>query len=340
MTTMPRDRDFKKVVRRRMAKTGESYTAARAQLVDAPPPATPSGMYPFERFHENARHVLATAQAEAQKAGVGLILPQHLLLGLLRVRQGIAARVLKALGVRAPALRALLKARGPQRVHHPAGRIIPATSTKRVIEQAFHQAQQGGSQLVGTEHLLLAIYGETDDPACQVLAELGATAERAAPLIAAPPPPRRLRGASPPKPMPHPAPTGGVASAIQRGRNAAEAEGAMLFRSDHLLSQLVGRDSPTPALVDLLRACGADLDELRRRLRPPRQVTRLEGQIWRLRHEEDSAVRRSEEERARELLAEEARLRERLAAALDSWNASWAKDASHLNGAPDLQSGL
>jgi hypothetical protein len=99
----------------------------------------------------------------------------------------------------------------------------------------------------------------------------------------------------------------------------------MFFRSDHMLSELVAIDSPTPALVGLLGAIGADLGQLRRRLRPPRRVTRLEAEIWRLRQQEDDAVRGGDEERARTLLDEEARLRVRLAAALDAWNDGWAR---------------
>jgi len=95
----------------------------------------------------------------------------------------------------------------------------------------------------------------------------------------------------------------------------------MFFRSDHLLSQLVGPESPTPVLVDLLRAAGTDLHELRRRLRPPRRVTRLEAEIWRLCREQDAAVRAGEEERAKG----EARLRGQLAATLAAWNEGWAK---------------
>ncbi len=321
---MPRDRDFKKIVRRRMSKTGESYTAARANLAPTPKAAA-SGMYPFDRFNDDAKEALATAQAEAMKASAGVIMPEHVLLGLLRSRRGIAARVLRTLGVRTPEVRAMLEARGPQRIHHPAGRIIPADSTRRVIEQAFHAAQQLGSEQVGTEHLLLGIFSEPDDAASQVLAQLGATAERTAPLLAAPPSAPRRRRTSPPVPVPGPPSTSGLASAIQRGRNAAMSEGAMFFRSDHLLSQLIGRESPTPALADLLRASGTDLDELRRRLRPPRRVTRLETEIWRLRREEDEAVRAGEEEKAKGLLADEARLSDQLAAALDAWNEDWSK---------------
>ena len=71
-------------------------------------------------------------------------------------------------------------------------------------------------------------------------------------------------------------------------------------------------------MVDLLQASGTDLTDLRRRLRPPRRVTRLQAEIWRLRRQEDEAVRAGEEERARRLLAGEAGLRDQLAAALDA----------------------
>jgi hypothetical protein len=106
----------------------------------------------------------------------------------------------------------------------------------------------------------------------------------------------------------------------------------MFFRSDHLLSQLAGPNSQTPALVDLLRAVGADVQELRRRLRPPRRVTRLESEIWRLRLEQDQAVLDGDDERARKLLEEEKGLRDQLAAALDAWNDAWARPRAHRQG--------
>jgi ATP-dependent Clp protease ATP-binding subunit ClpA len=336
MTAMPRDRDFKRIVRQRMTKTGESYAAARAKLA-RPTPQAPSGLYPWDRFDETAKHVLAIAQAEAVKAQVGLILPDHLLLGLIRERRGGAARILRALGVRAPVLRAALRAGAPRRVQHPAGRIVAAASTRRVLDQALLEAEQQGREQVLTEDLLAGIFCETDDVSCRVLAQLGATADRAAALYGAhtdrlgrtaslTSPRRRRGGTTPPAPPPpHPVATGGLADAMQRGRSAAHREGAMFFRSDHLLSELVAIDSPTPALLGLLQGVGADLDELRRRLRPPRRVMRLEAEIWRLRGQEDAAVEGGDEERARKLLDEEAKLRDQLATALDAWNDGWQK---------------
>ena len=336
---MTRERDFKKIVRKRMGKTGESYTAARASVLGpsaaaSPPPTarSKSGMYPWDMFDDSARSVLTAAQAEAVRARTGLIGPEHVLLGLVRQRKGGAVQVLRALGVRAPAVRAALKTKGLKRVSHPAGRIVPAASATRLIDQALFEAKQRGSDLVGSEHLLIGMLCETNEPATQVLAELGATAERVAELIDVSTGAGRREKPPAPPPAVYPAATGGVAAALQRGRNAAQEEGAMFFRSDHLLSQLVGPDSQTPALVDLLRAVGADVEELCRRLKAPRRVTRLESEIWRLRLEEDAAIQEGDDERARRLLEEERGLRDQLAAALDAWNEGWARPRAHRQG--------
>ena len=323
---MTRDRDFKKVVRVRMDKTGESYTTARAKL--RPRPDARTGMYPFDMFDDSAKDVLAGAQADAFKSQSGMILPQHLLLSLLRVRKGGGARVLRRLGVRAPALRAALKLHPSRVLHHPAGRIIPAAETKRVIDEALRWAGDHGSERVRSEHLLAGLFCEASDPACLALADLGVTAERTAAYIAEldrPESQPSTRRPPAPQPVPHPAATGGLQAAIQQARDAAQREGAMFFRSDHLLSRLVAADTPTPALAHLLVAVGVDLDHLRRRLRPPRRVVRLEAEIWKLRHQEDDAIRDGDEGRARRLLEAEAKLRNQLEAALDAWNQSWTR---------------
>src|SRR5215469_2954550 len=81
-----RERDFKRLVRARMRRTGESYATARAQLRrrGLPPPAAVRGggaMYPFGRFTAHARRALTLAQEEAHSLGHGHIGTEHLLLG-------------------------------------------------------------------------------------------------------------------------------------------------------------------------------------------------------------------------------------------------------------------
>jgi len=145
MTAMPRDRDFKKLVRQPMRKTGESFSAARARLLalrDSRRPASHpggTGIYPFDRFTEPAKDVLALAQHEAEASGAGYMSTEHLLLGLL-TSGGAAATALERLGVELQQVRdAITSHLGPEEPHM-AGRIMPATRVKKVIELAFGES--------------------------------------------------------------------------------------------------------------------------------------------------------------------------------------------------------
>lgn len=99
----------------------------------------------------------------------------------------------------------------------------------------------------------------------------------------------------------------------------------MLLRSDHLLGALVQRDSPAPALLALLAAVGANLDALRQRLKPPRKITRLEAEIWRLRQQKEEATAAGDERDLAGLRQREGELRDQLAKALDAWQARWGR---------------
>src|SRR5215469_12245923 len=111
---MTRDRSFKKVIRARMRRTGESYTAARAQVERTAPPSRPTnrggfGVYPFEQFTERARNVLVLAQKEAVASGHSYIGTEHLLIGVLGEEEGLGCIVLKGLGVEMEASRVAIK---------------------------------------------------------------------------------------------------------------------------------------------------------------------------------------------------------------------------------------
>src|SRR5215469_15049738 len=175
-------REFKKLVRRRMCKTGESYTSARAHLLGVPSHTRPvapqtagrTGMYPFEKFTERAKKVLTLAQEEAERARHHYIGTEHLLLGLLRVDDGLAAKVLNNLGVGIdkvpPRMEAVLG--GTERII--IQQIVPTSRVKKVIDIAFEQAGQMGNEFVGTEHLLLGLMIEGEGLAAQVLTVCGA----------------------------------------------------------------------------------------------------------------------------------------------------------------------
>ncbi len=181
---MTRERDFKRLVRARMRRTGESYATARAQLRRRglpPSPAVEGGrvMYPFERFTEHAKKVLTLAQEEAYKLGHGHIGTEHLLLGLLQEGEGLGPRALAALGVTIGAVRPLVEEVVPPAPdeQRPPRQIIPTTRTKNVIELAFQAAEEQGQQSVGTAHLLLALVTEGEGLGAIVLRNLGASKE-------------------------------------------------------------------------------------------------------------------------------------------------------------------
>jgi hypothetical protein len=184
VTGVTRDRSFKRVVRARMRRTGESYTAALAHVQRTAPPSRPiqrggSGMYPFERFTERAKKVLTLAQEEAESAGHSYIGPEHLLIGLLREEEGLAARALGTLGVALDGTREAIRAELGTTPRTAISQIIPTARVKKVIEAAFEESQRMGHAYVGTEHLLLGLLIEGETLAARVLTDRGVTLERA-----------------------------------------------------------------------------------------------------------------------------------------------------------------
>jgi ATP-dependent Clp protease ATP-binding subunit ClpA len=160
-----------------MRKTGEAYAAARARLasaVTAPLKTGGEGMYPFERFTERAKRVLTHAQEEAERAGHNHIGTEHLLLGLLREPDGLAARVLNNLGVEIKTVRKTLASVLGRSERLIVQRIVPTARVKKVIEASFEEAQRMGVNYVGTEHLLLGLLIEGEGIAAHVLVDLGA----------------------------------------------------------------------------------------------------------------------------------------------------------------------
>jgi ATP-dependent Clp protease ATP-binding subunit ClpA len=177
---LTRDRSFKKVIRARMRRTGESYTAARAQVERTAPPSQAivgggSGMYPFERFTERAKKVLTLAQQEAERSHHSYIGTEHLLLGMLREEGGLARITLNALGVQEEPARAAIAAVLGRNERIIIQQIIPTSRVKKVIELAFEEAVGRGHEYVGTEHLLLGVLLEGHGVAAHVLNDMGVT---------------------------------------------------------------------------------------------------------------------------------------------------------------------
>ena len=132
----------------------------------------------FERFSERARHVVVLAQDEARSLKHNYIGTEHLLLGLFREEEGIAARALESLGITLEEVRAQV-ARIVGEGDEISGGQIPFTPrAKKVLELSMREALSLGHNYIGTEHILLGVARENDGVAERILLDLGADDEK------------------------------------------------------------------------------------------------------------------------------------------------------------------
>jgi ATP-dependent Clp protease ATP-binding subunit ClpC len=126
----------------------------------------------FNRFTDRARKVLILAQQEAARYGHGYIGTEHLLLGLLREGEGVAAKALASLGLDIESVRTHVESilgTGQE----SASEIGYTPRAKKVIELAMEEALRLGHNYVGTEHILLGLIREGEGIAAQVLTGMG-----------------------------------------------------------------------------------------------------------------------------------------------------------------------
>ncbi|HEY3217878.1 MAG TPA: Clp protease N-terminal domain-containing protein [Candidatus Limnocylindria bacterium] len=174
----------------REAVLSELGTGLRSPSPGTPPPQPPpprgdvrthrgAGGGPFDRFNDRAKRVLALAQDEAIRFNHNYMGPEHLLLGLVREGEGVAARVLKRLGVELSTVRGeVVKAIGRGESTASPSEITLIPRTKRVIEFAIDESRLLGHSHVGTEHLLLGLVRDDGSIACGILKSHGATLEK------------------------------------------------------------------------------------------------------------------------------------------------------------------
>jgi ATP-dependent Clp protease ATP-binding subunit ClpC len=128
----------------------------------------------FERFTDRARRVVVLAQDEARELEHNYIGTEHLLLGLLREGEGVAARALDELGISRTAVREQVVQLIGRGGHTPSGHIPFTPRAKKALELSLREALQLNHNHIGTEHLLLGLIREGEGVAAQVLVELGA----------------------------------------------------------------------------------------------------------------------------------------------------------------------
>lgn len=131
----------------------------------------------FERFTDRARRVVVLAQEESQRLSHNYIGSEHLLLGLLAEREGVAARALESLNVTLTAAREQVEEIIGPGQQTPRGHIPFTPRAKKILELSLREALTMGSEVIDTEHLLLGLIDEGDGVGAQILQRLGATAQ-------------------------------------------------------------------------------------------------------------------------------------------------------------------
>jgi ATP-dependent Clp protease ATP-binding subunit ClpA len=228
-------------------------------------------MGPFDRFNDRAKRVLALAQDEAIRFNHNYIGTEHLLLGLIREGEGVAARVLDSLGIDLSTLRRAIESTiGRGDATSSPSEITLAPPMKKAVELAIDEARKLGHSHVGTEHLLLGIVRQSESIAARLLADLGVELEQVRHgVIATLGQPQREVGASAPEPVP---PTARPSGPFERFSDAAKRvlglaqDEAIRFKhnyigTEHLLLGLIREEQGVAARA--LQTLGVELAKAR-----------------------------------------------------------------------------
>jgi ATP-dependent Clp protease ATP-binding subunit ClpC len=127
----------------------------------------------FERFTDRARRVVVLASEEARLLSHNYIGTEHLLLGLVREGEGIAAQVLADQNVSPDRVREAVEKRIGQGGSTPTEHIPFTPRAKTVLELSLREALQLGHNYIGTEHILLGLVREGEGVAALTLQEFG-----------------------------------------------------------------------------------------------------------------------------------------------------------------------
>jgi bifunctional DNase/RNase len=134
----------------------------------------------LDAFTERARNVLQYAQREAERFNHNYIGTEHLLLGMIRVREGVAAKVLSSYGIRLDRVRSgvtMIIGRGDRPL---PGEIGLTSRARSVIEIAAGEKHRLGDYYIGTEHLLLGLCQEGEGVGAGILETLGISLDKVA----------------------------------------------------------------------------------------------------------------------------------------------------------------
>jgi ATP-dependent Clp protease ATP-binding subunit ClpC len=134
----------------------------------------------FEKFTDKARLVIVRAQEESRALNHDHVGTEHILLALVHDSRGTAVHVLTDLGISEARVREQLNLSSvPEGQDRPSGHIPFSPGAKKTLELSLREALQLGDSHIGTEHLLLGLIRQDEDPAAQALRELGADLDTA-----------------------------------------------------------------------------------------------------------------------------------------------------------------
>ena len=288
---MTQDRDFKRLVRQRMRKTGESYASARAHLRgahgagrEASGSSGGTAMYPFERFTVQAKRALTRAQFEAEVGHSHSIATTHLLLGVFHDKNAMAVAMVSRLVPNLlrwllhdqARLRETLEGQPAEGPFPESDSLVPSEPLKRAIELAFADAQLVGDGSVGTGHLLLGVLGVETSSGARAMAELGVTVDEAWAKL------RELTefGLVPESSAPERKPSDrALTEWMEAAQVLARREGSALVRIDHLLRGA----ALSRAATELFERLGIDLPSALAALPPaPARLSEVEASLTEL----------------------------------------------------------
>jgi ATP-dependent Clp protease ATP-binding subunit ClpC len=224
----------------------------------------------FEGFTERARQVVVYAQEEGRGLRHDYIGTEHILLGLLRQEEGLAARVLEHLGFTVERVREqVVRIVGPGEQELTSGQIPFTPRAKRVLEMSLREALSLGQNIINTEHILLGLVRENDGVASRILLDLDVEPERIRNEVIRMVGPHRGQPVGRDRPVPAVTRRGGatasmlssaaVAPLMALAASQAHAHGSSEIKPIHVLDALT-RDRQAAALLTEL---GVDVASLR-----------------------------------------------------------------------------
>jgi ATP-dependent Clp protease ATP-binding subunit ClpC len=214
----------------------------------------------FERFSDRARRVVVLAQEEARLLNHNYIGTEHILLGLVHEREGVAAQALDSLDVKLVRVRQQVEQIIGQGGSSPSGHIPFTPRAKKVLELSLREAMQLGHNYIGTEHILLGLLREGEGVACQVLVKLGANLPKVRARVLELVADDGGEGAA----APTPTLSAELRAVIEEARGEAAAAGESEIAPIHLF--LAAVQHPDGAAGRMLQVVGVDPEELRRQV--------------------------------------------------------------------------